>query len=230
MQVRARFRCAVTVNFYGTVSIVVSHTLPISFSPFLTSIELQEMITSSQLIQQWSNECQITKNINELFITAHPCPDWLTTPFLHVYSTNTDCSTIKFMKLGESQNCFHKHIIVLLCELWWILSSVVYYCDRECYCFICFSVPGYLYDQPCTRCLFSSIIVYMQQSFTNIIVATFTSTLPSKFKLCVLANGVSTICFRDVFPIHYCIYIYTLVTNIPFTRHSKFKLCVADGS
>ena len=26
-RVRVRFRCAVTVNFYGTVSIVVSHTL-----------------------------------------------------------------------------------------------------------------------------------------------------------------------------------------------------------
>ena len=40
----------------------------------------------------------------------------LTNYILLVYSTNTDCSTTKFMKLGESQNCFHKHIYCVSCD------------------------------------------------------------------------------------------------------------------
>ena len=62
MQVRAGLRCTVaTIDsynscFYGTTSIVMSQILPLSFNiflHFLTSIELhQEMITSSQLLQQ----------------------------------------------------------------------------------------------------------------------------------------------------------------------------------
>ena len=96
---------------------------------------------------------------NELFITAYPHPDWQTAPFLSIASIQT----VKLLSSwnSECQNCFHKHIIVLLCELWWILSSAVYYCDRECYCFIinmlfqCF----WILVQSCTWCLFSSVIV-----------------------------------------------------------------------
>ena len=98
-------------------------SVSISFSPFLTSIELQEMITSSQLIQQWSNECQITEHTDEVFIIAYPHPDWQTVPFLAIASIQT----VKLLSSWnlECQTWFHKHIIVLLCELWWILSSAV---------------------------------------------------------------------------------------------------------
>ena len=149
MQVRAWLRCAVATIDSNSCLAVMSQILPLSsiiFLPFLTSIELHQEMTI--LLQQWSIECPITKPtlMNCSSQLMHVQIDNCT---LLVHSINTDCSTIKFMKLGESQNCFHKHIIVLLCELWWILSSAVYYYDRECYCFIInmlFSVPGYLYD------------------------------------------------------------------------------------
>ena len=152
MQVRAWLRCAVATidsNSCSTTSIIVSQTLPLSFNlflPFLTSIELhQEMFTSSQLCQRWSNECQITKPTDELFITAYACPDWLTAPFLS--SINTDCQTTKFMKLGECQNCFHKHVSYCVsCDEFCQVQYIIVIESVTVLSSTCCSVPGYLYD------------------------------------------------------------------------------------
>ena len=111
------------------------------------------------------------------------------------------------MKLGECQNFFHKHVRIVSYCVNCDEFCVVYYCDRECYCLssTCFSVPGYLYNHAQGVCFLHYCI---HVTVIHLHYCTFTSTLPSKFKLCVVANGVSTICFRDVFPMFlfcYCI-------------------------
>ena len=117
----------------------------------------------------------------------------LTNCTLLVYSINTDYQTTKFMKLGVSKLLSQTHILCycVSCDAW-ILSSAVYYCDRVLVFIInmLFSVPGYFYDHAQGVCFFHYCI-----NVTIIIVHPF-QTL--KFKLCVVANGVSTICFRDV--------------------------------
>ena len=98
--VRAGLRCAVATvdsNFCYVLLLlllllllctVMSQTPPLScnvFLPFLTFVESH---------QQWSNQFQITKPTDELFITAYPCPDWVTAPFLTIasYFSQTCCA------------------------------------------------------------------------------------------------------------------------------------------
>ena len=148
----------------------MSQILPLSsiiFLPFLTSIELhQEMTTSlTAVINRMSNHETYT---DELFIIAYACPDWLTAPFLSIASIQT----VQLLSSWNSESlkiAFTNTFVVLLCELWWILSSAVYYCNRECYCFIMNNMNvvqcSWILVQSYTWCLFSSVIVFMWQPF-----------------------------------------------------------------
>ena len=170
---------------------------PIPFNIFLPFSDFHRAPGNDHFFSANSNECQITKHTDEVFMIAYRHPDRQT-----VYSINTDCSTTKFMKLGVPKLLSQTHLLCYcvscdeFCQVQYIIViESVTVLSSTC----CFSVPGYLYNHAHGVC------------FLLLLYCTFTSTLPSKFKLCVLANGVSTICFPHTF-IVLLLYIYMYQT------------------
>ena len=186
MQVRAWLRCAVATTdsnscFYATIA-VMSEILPLSsiiFLPFLTFIELhQEMITSLTAVIIWMS------NHETYWWTVHLslCMSRLTNCTLLGYSINTDCSTTKFMELGVSKLLSQTHYCVTL----WVLMNF-------------FQVQYIIVIESVTVSvsLDTYTIIHMLFVFFNALLYScdnhyfyyaFTSTLPSKFKLCVASS------------------------------------------
>ena len=133
------------------------------------------MFTSSQLIQQWLNECQVTKHTDELFITAYPHPYWQTAPFLTIASIRlsnykvheTQSAKIALLQwytaLDKIHHNTHNNTINVL--LFYHQHAVSVFLDtctimHKVFVFFCY-------------CINVTVIHYHY--------CTFTSTLPSKF-------------------------------------------------
>ena len=101
------------------------------------------------------------------------------------------------MKLGVSKLLSQTHLLCycVSCDEFCKVQYIIVIESVAVLSSTCFSVPGYLYDHAQGVC-FLPLLYTCNNQFTNIIVHSQAHSPQSSNG--VLANGVSTICFRDV--------------------------------
>ena len=119
---------------------------------------------------------------DELFITAYACPDWLANCTLLGYSINTTVKlATKFMKLGECQNCFHKHVSYCVscdefCQVQYItvIGSVTvlsWMCLFQCSLILVRTTTHKVFVFKCVSSCPANLSYFIKYSVTNIYLA-----------------------------------------------------------